>query len=101
MNTTTHNPIAITDAGAYLADVCPFNSALIATDPIATPMEKSAMTKVETVSSAVSTFLTSGGNTMMSTAPIDQKKLIAQIAMNSRGMCIVALMTRHDADSGL
>ena len=35
------------------------------------------------------------------TAPIVQKKLIAQIARNSRGMCIVADTSRHDEMNGL
>ena len=47
------------------------------------------------------TFFTSGGKVTISTAPIVQKKLIAQIARNSRGMCIVALISRHDAVNGL
>ena len=74
---------------------------LITTEPIATPTENTAITKLATRSSAVSTFFTSGGKTMISTAPIVQKKLIATIARNSRGMCSVALISRHDAVNGL
>ena len=37
---------------------------------------------------------------MISTAPIVQKKLIAQIARNSRGMCMVPATSRHDAVKG-
>src|SRR3546814_5616642 len=57
-------------------------------DPIAMPTEKIAMTRLATRSSAVRMFFTSGGKMMISTAPIVQKKLIAQIDRNSRGICI-------------
>ena len=73
----------------------------MATDPIATPMEKTTRNRLATSGLAMMVFFASGGNWMNSTAPIVQKKLIAQIARNSRGMCIVALISRHDAVNGL
>ena len=88
---TTKHPIAITDTGAKRAETLLLSSQLIATDPIAIPTEKMAMNRLATCSFAPSTFFTSGGKMMISTAPIVQKKLMARIARNSRGMCIVSL----------
>ena len=70
---------------------------MTATEPIATPIEKMARNKVATGWSEPSTFLTSGGNCAASTAPIAQKKLIARIARNRRGMCSVALTSEIEA----
>ena len=61
------------------------------------PIEKMARNRLATCSSAPSTFFTSGGKMMISTAPIVQKKLIARIARNSRGMCSVALTSAIEA----
>ena len=55
------------------------------------PIEKMAMNRLATCSLAPSTFFTSGGKMMISTAPMVQKKLIARMARNSRRMCRVAL----------
>ena len=71
------------------------------TDPTAMPIERVAVNRLATSCVVVSTSFTSGGKMMMSTAPIVQKKLIAQIARNSRGTCSVALMRRHDEVNGL
>ena len=70
---------------------------MTATEPIATPTEKVARNSVATVWSAPSAFLTSGGNWAASTAPIAQKKLMAMIARNRRGMCSVLLTSVRDA----
>jgi len=87
----------MTEAGAKRAETSLFNSRLMRIDPIAIPIEKMAMKRLATCSFAPSTFFTSGGKMMISTAPMVQKKLIEQIARNSRGMCIVALTSRTDA----
>ena len=71
------------------------------TDPIATPIEKTPRTRLATLAPAVSTFFTSGGKMTTSTEPIVQKKLIAQIARNSRGMWSVPEISRHEAVNGL
>src|SRR4051794_21260051 len=99
--TTIRAPIVITAAGAYLAEVFPLSSALIATEPIAIPIENSAVSVLYTRGSAASAFLIRGGNRTISTVPIIQKKLIARMARNSRGMCIVALTSRQEAVIGL
>ena len=78
----------------------PFSSRLIATEPVATPIEKIASISVAICWSAPSTFLTSGANCEARIAPCIQKKLIATMARNSRGMCIVPLISRHDERSG-
>ena len=70
---------------------------MISTDPKATPIEKMARKAVATSSLAWSTFLTKGGNWAARIAPIDQKKLIAPIARNRRGMCIVAFTSAIEA----
>ena len=68
---------------------------------IATPTEKIAIIRLATSLVDVSTLLASGVKITISTAPIVQKKLIAQIAQNRRGMCIVLAMSRQDAVNGL
>ena len=72
----TNTPIAITDAGAKRAETSLLSRRLISTDPIAIPTEKMAMNRLATCSLAPSTFFTSGGKMMISTAPMVQKKLI-------------------------
>ena len=67
---------------------------MIRIDPIAIPIEKTAMNKLATRSSAPNTFFTSGGKMMISTAPMVQKKLIEQMARKSRRMCMVAFNER-------
>jgi hypothetical protein len=62
------------------ADTVPFSRALIATEPSATPIEKTTRNRLATSLLAISTFLASGGNWMNSTAPMVQKKLIARMA---------------------
>ena len=69
----------------------------MSTEPIAIPTEKMPMNRLATCSLAPSTFFTSGGKMMISTAPMVQKKLIDRIARNSRGMCKVALTRVTDA----
>src|SRR3546814_10141136 len=83
-NSTTNPPIAITEAGSNFAEIRPRSIVLMTIDPIAMPTEKIAMTRLATRSSAVRMFFTSGGKMMISTAPIVQKKLIAQIDRNSQ-----------------
>ena len=75
-SSSTNTPIAMTDAGAKRAETSLFSRRLMATEPIAMPIEKMAMNRLATCSSAPSTFFTSGGKMMISTAPIVQKKLI-------------------------
>src|SRR3546814_15260720 len=79
--------MAITEAELYFADTFPGSKRLIATDPIATPMEKMARNRLATSLLAVNTFFTKGGKMMMRIDPIIQKKLMAQIARNNLGMC--------------
>src|SRR3954465_14775280 len=98
---TIRPPMVITEAGAYFAEVFPLSRALMATEPIAMPIENMAVSVLYTRGSALSAFLIRGGNSTISTVPIIQKKLIARMARNSRGMCIVALTSRHDAVIGL
>ncbi len=52
----------------------------MATDPIATPIEKTTRNRLATSGLAMMVFLASGGNWMNRTAPIVQKKLIARMA---------------------
>ena len=77
------------------------SSRLMITEPIATPTEKIASTTLAVAASAVSTFFTKGGKITISTEPIVQKKLIAQMARNSRGMCSVLALSRSEAAKGL
>src|SRR3546814_6567850 len=93
--------MAITEAELYFADTFPGSKRLIATDPIATPMEKMARNRLATSLLAVNTFFTKGGKMMMRIDPIIQKKLMAQIARNNLGMCMVIPISRQDDRSTL
>ena len=81
--------MTITEIGECRAETVPFSSALIAIDPIATPIENITRKRLATSLLAWSTFLASGGNWMNRTAPIVQKKLIAMIAKYTRRLSIV------------
>ena len=91
----TNNPIMITDAGAYFADTAPFRRRLTAIEPMAIPIEKNAVNRVATVLSPPSAFLTMGGKIDPNTAPIPQKKLIAIMARNRCGTCMVSRTSRQ------
>ena len=96
------NPaISMTDSGPNFADTLPCSNRLISTDPTATPMEKMARNRLATSLLAVNTFFTSGGKTMIRIDPIIQKKLMAQMARNRRGMCMVTLIRRQEERSTL
>ena len=87
----------MTDAGANFADTAPFSSRLIATEPMAMPIEKIARNRLATFLLALNTFFTSGGNWMNITAPMPQKKLISRIARNTRRIFSVLAISVHDA----
>src|SRR5690606_29748280 len=67
--TATKKPMNKTETGAYRAETSPFSKALMATEPVATPMEKITRNRLATSLLANSTFLARGGNWMNSTAP--------------------------------
>src|SRR3546814_2538205 len=64
-------------------------------------MEKMARNRLATSLLAVNTFFTKGGKMMMRIDPIIQKKLMAQIARNNLGMCMVIPISRQDDRSTL
>jgi hypothetical protein len=62
---------------------------LIDIEPIAIPTEKITRNRLATSLLHPSTFLASGGNCTNRIAPTAQKKLIAEIARNTRGWRVV------------
>src|SRR4051794_41851085 len=93
----TNTAMPITEAGAKRAETSLFSSRLISTDPIAIPIEKIAMNRLATCSSAPRTFFTSGGEKKISTGPMVQKKVDDRIARNRGGGGRGALTGWRDA----